>query len=117
MNKGQVILELNQFTKEEIIEAIADTDSILANRITSKLFQVKRKNLDVLVDAAFKKWDKASDELIAYLKQFNNKGVSLLELSAEEQAKLIKLREAEEQADKELQALYKKQDKVYSKIR
>lgn len=45
MNKEQVIYELNQFTKEEIIEAIADTDSILAQRITSKLVKQKQKDL------------------------------------------------------------------------
>lgn len=63
MNKGQVILELNQFTKEEIIEAIANTDSILANRITSKLFQVKNKNIDALVDA-LKLWHMSIEGII-----------------------------------------------------
>ena len=39
MNKEQVIKELTQFTKVEIIEAIADTDEILANRLLTKLNQ------------------------------------------------------------------------------
>lgn len=43
MNKEQLIKELNTYSKAEIIEAIADTDSILAQRITSKLFQAKKR--------------------------------------------------------------------------
>ena len=118
-SKEQLIKELNSYSKEEIIEAIADTDSILSNRIMSKLFKVKSKNIDALVDAAYTAWKKASDEHINYLKKINKeyKGVSLFELPAEVKAKIIKLADAEEQADNELEALYKKQDKLYEKIR
>ena len=45
MNKEQLIKELNTYSKDEIIEAIADTDSILANRIISKLVKQKQKDL------------------------------------------------------------------------
>ena len=41
MNKEQLTKELNTYSKAQIIAAIADTDSILAHRITSKLFQQK----------------------------------------------------------------------------
>lgn len=118
-SKAQLIKELSQYTKEDIIEAIADTDNILANRIISKLFKVKSKNIDALVDAAYKKWQQANDEYQAYLKQINKeyKDVSIFELPAEVSAKLIKLSDVEEQADIELEAMYKKQDKLYEKIR
>ena len=45
MTKEEFKEKLNLFTKEEIIEAIADTDSILAQRITSKLVKQKQKDL------------------------------------------------------------------------
>ena len=119
MNKEQLIKELNTYSKAEIIEAIAATDSILANRIISKLFKVKSKNIDALVDAAFKKWQKASDELQAYLKQVKEeyKGLIIFELPAEVRAKILNLNKLYEQADIELESLYKKQDELYAKIR
>lgn len=43
MNKEQLIKELKTYSKAEIIEAIAATDNILAHRITSKLFQAKKR--------------------------------------------------------------------------
>lgn len=119
MNKEQLIKELNSYSKEEIIEAIADTDKIIAARITSKLFKKKRKSIDLLIDAAFNIWQQANDELIAYLNQTNEeyKGVCIYELPAEVKNKLLKLSDAEEQADNDLRAMYKKRDTLYEKTR
>ena len=118
-SKAELIKELSQYTKEEIIEAIADTDNILANRITSKLFQVKRKNIDVLVERAFKEWQKASDDYTAYLNKIKKlyPNCTVFDLPLEVRDKMLQLRKAEEQADKRLETLYKQQDKLYEKIR
>ena len=43
MNQEQLIKELNSYSKAEIIEAIVNTDTILTNRITSKLVRNKSR--------------------------------------------------------------------------
>ena len=117
MNKEQLIKELNTYSKDEIIKAIADTDKIVATRVTSILFRHKSKDIDALVDAAFKKWQQASDEYIAYFKKVKEdyKNVPILKLPQDVRDKLLALMKAEDAADKDLQAMYKKQDKFYEK--
>lgn len=115
MNKEALKYELKKFTKEEIINAIADTDKILANRVMAVLIRTKSKDLDKLVATAFDEWDKASHEYIAYINQIKEefKGVPILQLPKEVRDKMLALSAAEDKADKHLQAMYDEQEKLY----
>ena len=115
MNKEKYRAELEKYSKAEIIDAIVNTDNILANRIVSKLYQSASVKYEKLIKVAFEKWKKASDEYIAFLKE--HKGKRFEELPTELKHKLINLKTAEDQADKDLQDLYKKQDELNEKTR
>lgn len=64
-SKEQLMDELDHYSKEEIIEAIADTDSILAQRITSKLNQNSERAIAAATDA----YENATANFESYRKQ------------------------------------------------
>lgn len=107
MNKAQLIKELNTYTKEEIIEAIADTDSILAQRITSKLIQ----NNKLASDAATEAYKKANNEFETYRKETNEKYGTLIvkDLPADVRRKLLDLRLAVLETSERLDELKERQ--------
>lgn len=109
MNKEQLIIELNTYSKDEIIEAIADTDSILAQRIAIKLNQNNKR----ATDAAKEAYKKACKEFETYRDQVKQKYGTLNTnaLPADVKRKLLDLRLAEVETCERLDELGNQQAK------
>ena len=119
LSKGQIKKELEQFTKEEIIEALINTSlGVTSNVIISGCHEVRFKNETQDIEAASEAWKKASQAHIDYIKQIKEeyKGVNVFDLPAEVRDKIIELQQAEEQAYKYLVTLQDKIDNHYKKV-
>lgn len=108
-SKEQLIIELITYSKEEIIEAIADTDSILAQRITIKLIQNNKR----ATDAAKEAYKQACKEFETYREQTKQQYGTLKtkDLPADVTRKLLDLNLAEVETGERLYELENKQQK------
>lgn len=117
MNKEQLIKELNGYTKEQLIKAIAAAPFIDTAKIRANLFKEKSKDIDTLVEAAYKEWQRVNKEFITYLKELEAKNDKLTATTLDELTKYNELNRAEKMAYAHLQAMYDEQDKLYEKVK
>ena len=123
MKKNEIKKELNQFTKEQIINVLSDICSnnyysSIILRIINILNDELFKSENNLIDKAEKEWEKASQEHNDYVKQLKEKygkEVNVIDLTFEEHNKWLELYNKDNETYRKLEKLQNEQSNRLNK--
>lgn len=113
MTKDEIKKHLNSYTKEQIIDALANL--LKGNYYEPIILKIDNFINDKAIDAAYEQYNKANEDKTKYLQslfiKYGTSSIHFSQLKTAELDEYIKLLEAEEEAYKDVINLEKQQEK------